>query len=149
IQKEVGERLLASPGTKNYGALSVWIQSFAAVRKGFVIGPAAFSPPPKVDSMVVVFEPLSPEMQPKDPASLARCIKLCFQQRRKQLQGILRRALPSSFTPGMLSELGISPAQRPETLSVMEFQRLSAMLFSEKIFPESPAALDDEQETCS
>ena len=64
IQKEVGDRLLARPGSRDYGALSVWVQSFAVTRKGFVVDPAAFSPPPKVDSAVVVFEPLPPEKGP-------------------------------------------------------------------------------------
>ena len=52
IQKEVAERLYATPGTKDYGALSVWIQSYARVEWGFVVGPGAFNPPPKVDSAV-------------------------------------------------------------------------------------------------
>lgn len=132
IQKEVGDRLTAKPGTKDYGALSVWVQSFVAARKGFVIGPAAFSPPPKVDSAVVVFEPLPEERKPQHPEHLSRLVKICFQQRRKQLQGILRRALPDSFSPEKLVSLGIDPAQRPETLAVEQFQRLAEALFSGK-----------------
>ena len=50
VQKEVAERLYAKPGTKDYGALSVWIQSYVRVEWGFVVGPGAFNPPPKVDS---------------------------------------------------------------------------------------------------
>lgn len=132
IQKEVGDRLTAKPGTRDYGALSVWIQSFVSTRKGFVIGPAAFSPPPKVDSAVVVFEPIPEEKKPADPDALSRLIKICFQQRRKQLQGILRHALPGSFTPDTLTSLGIDPAQRPETLAVEQFQKLADALFSVK-----------------
>lgn len=48
VQKEVAERLYAKPGTKDYGALSVWIQSYVRVEWGFVVGPGAFNPPPKV-----------------------------------------------------------------------------------------------------
>lgn len=132
VQKEVGDRLTAKPGSKDYGALSVWIQSFVAARKGFVIGPAAFSPPPKVDSAVVVFEPLPEESRPRHPEALSRLIKLCFQQRRKQLQSILRRALPQPFVLEALASLGIDPAQRPETLSVPQFQALADALFSGK-----------------
>ncbi len=130
VQKEVGDRLTARPGSKDYGALSVWIQSFVAARKGFVIGPAAFSPPPKVDSAVVVFEPLPKERRPAHPERLSRLVKLCFQQRRKQLQGILRHALPQAFSPELLAPLGIDPAQRPETLAVEQFQKLADALFS-------------------
>mgnify|MGYP000220425667 CR=1 FL=1 len=132
VQKEVGDRLTAKPGTKDYGALSVWVQSFVTARKGFVIGPSAFSPPPKVDSAVVVFEPLPEEKKPRRPEALSRLIKICFQQRRKQLQGILRHALPDRFSPEMLDALGIEPAGRPETLSVEQFQKLAEALFSGK-----------------
>lgn len=130
VQKEVGDRLTARPGSKDYGALSVWIQSFVATRKGFVIGPAAFSPPPKVDSAVVVFEPLPKERRPEHPERLSRLVKICFQQRRKQLQSILRHALPQTFSPQLLVPLGIDPAQRPETLAVEQFQKLADALFS-------------------
>ena len=130
IQKEVGDRLLAAPGSKDYGALTVWIQSFVRTGKGFVIGPAAFSPPPKVDSAVVVFEPLPPEQRPPHPERLSRLIKICFQQRRKQLQRILRHAEPERFTPAMLETLGIEQTQRPETLTVSQFQLLAETLYA-------------------
>ena len=149
VQKEVGDRLIAGPGSRDYGALSVWVQSFAATRKGFVIGPSAFSPPPKVDSAVVVFEPLPPEKRPAHPEELSRLIKICFQQRRKQLQGILRRALPGNFSMEKLERLGIDPARRPETLAVEQFQQLSESLFHEKIMGERPVSLADGQETCT
>ena len=132
IQKEVGDRLLAKPGGKDYGALTVWIQSFVTVQKGFVIGPSAFSPPPKVDSAVVVFLPLPDEQKPRDPDALARLIKLCFQQRRKQLQTILRHALPDLYSPEILAALGLEGTQRPETRSVAQFQKLADALFSKK-----------------
>jgi 16S rRNA (adenine1518-N6/adenine1519-N6)-dimethyltransferase len=132
IQKEVGDRLLAKPGGKDYGALTVWIQSFVAVQKGFVIGPSAFSPPPKVDSAVVVFSPLPAEKRPNHPEWLSRLIKICFQQRRKQLQTILRHAEPQRFSPEILAALGIEGTQRPETLTVSQFQQLAEALFSEK-----------------
>lgn len=130
VQKEVADRLLAAPGGKDYGALSVWVQSFVKPQKGFVLGPAAFSPPPKVDSAVLVFTPLPPEKRPEHPEHLARLVKICFQQRRKQLQNILRRAEPKRFTPELLDNLGIERTQRPETLDVPRFHRLASALFS-------------------
>lgn len=129
IQKEVADRILAQPGGRDYGALTVWIQSFVSPRKGFVIGPAAFSPPPRVDSAVVAFEPLPAGKKPTSPEALSRLIKICFQQRRKQLQTILRHAEPERFSESVLSGLGIAPAQRPETLTVEQFQALSEALF--------------------
>lgn len=125
IQKEVADRILAEPGGRTYGALSVWMRSFVTPDKGFVLGPAAFSPPPKVDSAVVVLTPLPPDQRPRRPGALAELIRLCFGQRRKQLQGILRRAFPRLPTPDILAGLGLEPERRPETLTPLDFQRLA------------------------
>lgn len=149
VQKEVGDRLTASPSGKDYGALSVWVQSFTVTKKGFVIGPSAFSPPPKVDSSVVVFTPLPKEKRPAKAEELSRLIKICFQQRRKQIQGILRRAMPSRFSVEVLKSLGIDPAQRPENLSVEQFQLLAEALFHEKIAGARADTLDDKREMCT
>lgn len=128
IQKEVADRILAEPGGKTYGALTVWMRSFVTPRKGFVLGPAAFSPPPKVDSAVITLEPLPTEQLPEHPEALARLIKLCFGQRRKQLHGILRRAFPERYDAAMLTGQGIDLDQRPETLTPRDFQNLTAVL---------------------
>lgn len=124
VQKEVAERLYARPGGKDYGALSVWVQSYVRVDWGFVVGPGAFSPPPKVDSAVVAFTPLPQEQRPEDPAALSALIKCCFQHRRKQLQSILRRAGVAEAAEA-LTGLGIAPEARPETLTPETFQKLS------------------------
>ncbi|MEG1609943.1 MAG: 16S rRNA (adenine(1518)-N(6)/adenine(1519)-N(6))-dimethyltransferase RsmA [Bilophila sp.] len=124
VQKEVAQRLYAQPGTHDYGALSVWIQSYVRVEWGFVVGPGAFSPPPKVDSAVVTFVPLPRESFPADPVALSSMLKLCFQMRRKQLQSILRRAGKADAAT-LLQQLGIVPEARPETLSPHDFQRLA------------------------
>lgn len=126
IQKEVGERLAARPGTKNYGALSVWVQSFMRPEWGFVVGPGAFSPPPKVDSAVVAFTPLPPEQRPAAPAALARLLKLCFQNRRKQLGSIFRRN-GSPHLSAALETLGIDLRVRPECLLPQDFQQILAI----------------------
>ncbi len=130
VQKEVADRLLAAPGGKDFGALAVWTQSFVKPRKGFVLGPTAFSPPPGVDSAVVLFDPLPPGERPEHPERLARLIKICFQQRRKQIQNILRHAEPGRFTLEMLDKLGIDRTQRPETLDIPRFHSLATALFS-------------------
>lgn len=123
IQKEVGERLVAEPGGRDYGALSVWIQSFTRPRWGFVVGPRAFAPPPKVDSAVVTFVPLSADQWPINPPALTRLLKICFQHRRKQLGSIFHRnGLP--HLAAALEQLGIDPRLRPECLSPADFQHL-------------------------
>lgn len=129
IQKEVADRILALPGTKAYGALTVWMRSFAVPRKGFILGPGAFNPPPRVDSAVITLTPVPTGSLPAHPEALSRLIKICFQQRRKQLQGILRKALPDIYHPEILAKINIDQAQRPETLSEQQFQALASALF--------------------
>lgn len=133
IQKEVGERLVARPGGRDYGALSVWVQSFMRPEWGFAVGPGAFSPPPRVDSAVVSFVPLPPEQRPADPPALARLLKLCFQNRRKQLGSIFRRNGLARLHAA-LEMLRIDLRVRPEGLLPQDFQRILAM---EKTLPEN------------
>lgn len=124
VQKEVADRLCACPGTKAYGALSVWVQSFSRVKWGFTVKPHSFYPPPKVDSAVVVLYPLDKEQQPKDSQLLAWIIKQCFQYRRKQMQSILQK-IGFLNSCELLERIGISPTSRPETLPNKLFQQLS------------------------
>ncbi len=127
VQKEVAERLCASPGGREYGALSVWVQSHARVEWGFEVGPGAFAPPPKVDSAVVALTPLPPAARPEAPEALAGLLRRCFQHRRKQLQSLLRKTGTRDATAA-LDALGISPEARPETLSPELFQKLALAL---------------------
>lgn len=120
VQKEVGERLAAKPGGKDYGALSVWAQSFVRPQWGFSVGPRAFTPPPKVDSAVLSFTPRPPEERPPHPAALARLIKMCFQNRRKQLGSIFRQN-GITTPPSLWEDLGLSPQLRPEALPIETF----------------------------
>ncbi len=122
VQKEVAERLIAQPDRHDYGALSVWVQSFVRVEWGFAVGPGHFAPPPKVDSAVVVVSPLS-EKASFDPDRLSLLLKICFQQRRKQLQSLLKRQGLPALAAG-LQELGIDPSARPENLTPSHFHTL-------------------------
>ncbi len=124
VQKEVGQRLAAAPGTKDYGALSVWTQAFWVPRMAFIVGPSAFTPPPKVDSAVLSFKPLPEEKLPKAPEALAKVIKLCFSQRRKQLGGVFRKNGREDLLD-KLSQLGLPLTVRAEELSVEQFIFLS------------------------
>ncbi|MDO5537058.1 MAG: rRNA adenine N-6-methyltransferase family protein, partial [Desulfovibrionaceae bacterium] len=124
VQKEVGLRLAASPCSKDYGALSVWTQAFWTPRMAFTVGPGAFNPPPKVDSAVLSFVPKTADLLPKRPEALASLVKLCFQQRRKQIGGLFRKGGRPDLL-ARLEELNISLQARPEELTVEQFMALS------------------------
>lgn len=128
VQKEVALRLAALPGGKNYGALSVWAQSFTRPKIEFSLGPGAFAPPPKVDSALVSFMPLPGARRPVRPEALAALLRLCFQNRRKQLRTLFNmHGMPHALP--LLQEFGIDPRSRPEMLAPELFQQLSARLY--------------------
>lgn len=127
-QKEVAERIVAAPGSKTYGALSVWVQSFVRAEKCFNLGPGSFSPPPKVDSSVLRFFPLAPDLLPANPEALKKIIKTSFAQRRKQLRHVLSRGFAQTYDDNILISLGISPQDRPENLNPALFQALARAL---------------------
>jgi 16S rRNA (adenine1518-N6/adenine1519-N6)-dimethyltransferase len=100
VQREVADRLAAVHGSRDYGYLSVSVQSRCRVERLFVVKPAAFSPPPKVDSAVVRLTPLSAPLAADVPAFL-RFVSLCFRQKRK----MLRNNLSGSVAPELLATL--------------------------------------------
>lgn len=122
VQKEVGLRLKAAPGTSAYGALSVWVQSFVRPELECLVPPQVFKPRPKVDSAVVSFTPLGPEKGRFDPMALAATLKGCFQMRRKQLGSIVKSR---GIAPDALEKLGFDSKLRPENLSPGQFHILS------------------------
>lgn len=124
LQKEVAQRMTASPGSRTYGALSAWIQNFARVRFEFTVAPHLFRPRPRVHSAVVSLTPLEKRERPGDPQRLASVLRRCFQQRRKQLRTILRPLWSADMEQWML-EQGISPESRPEALSPDQFRLLA------------------------
>lgn len=127
MQKEVALRILAAPGAKAYGALTVWLASFARARKVLTVGPGAFAPPPKVDSTVLAFVPLPEAERPRAPRALAALVKRLFQQRRKQLGGILRAEMDADIEE-LLEGYGLTPRSRPESLPPGGFQALADKL---------------------
>lgn len=124
VQKEVGQRLAAQPGSRVYGALSVWVQSHVQVRKLFMVGPRVFRPRPRVDSVVVDFSPLPEGRRTTSAPALRLLLRTCFQQRRKQLKTILRPVWSDALGEWLASQ-GLSPASRPEELSPRQFQILA------------------------
>jgi 16S rRNA (adenine1518-N6/adenine1519-N6)-dimethyltransferase len=122
LQKEVVDRMVADPGTADYGRLSVMLQYRFAMSLAFRVPPGAFTPPPKVDSAVVRMAPLREErLAARDEALFARIVMGAFTQRRKTL----RNAVRSLVRDGAFERAGIDPGRRGETLSVAEFVALA------------------------
>jgi len=130
MQQEVGARLLAAPGAKDYGILSVLIRYHFRVIRLFSLSPGNFYPPPQVDSVVLRLLPETPTPAALDPALLPRLVKTAFGHRRKTLNNTLVAQAPAfGLTPvkmrHLLAELSIDPRRRGETLSLAEFVDLS------------------------
>lgn len=131
IQRDVADRLTASPGTPAYGSLTLAIALTMRVTRAFVVGPAHFFPRPNVDSAVVVFERL--EQSPvnvRDLAFLRQVVRGAFAYRRKTLANSLNLALaiPRERTASALRSLGLDPEIRGENLDLASFAALSGAL---------------------
>jgi 16S rRNA (adenine1518-N6/adenine1519-N6)-dimethyltransferase len=125
LQKEVVERMAASPGSHAYGRLSVMTQFRCEVTPLFDVAPESFRPVPAVHSSVVRLEPLAET--PVDAGSeseFARVVSAAFSQRRKTLRNSLRALL----TPVQLEAAGVDPGARAEQLSLSQFAALSRAL---------------------
>lgn len=124
FQKEVADRIKASPQTSNYGRLSVMVQKVAYVGQLFDLSPEAFFPPPKVTSSVIQLTP-RPEVTPPDLyKALEIVVKAGFAQRRKMLRSSLR-SLGFKDLGQVFHNLGISPEARAEELTVDDFTQLA------------------------
>jgi 16S rRNA (adenine1518-N6/adenine1519-N6)-dimethyltransferase len=129
VQAELADRLLARPGTAEYGTLSVYARLWTRAERALELSPEEFSPRPKVRSTFVVFAPLAGGLPAAEADALRRLVRAVFQQRRKQL----RRALAAAF-PGAaeaLARAGIEPQRRGETLDELELARLARELARE------------------
>ena len=115
FQKEVAERLVAKPGNKNYGRLSIITQWLCETQLEFNISRQAFTPPPKVTSSVITLKPRLQPLAPTSMKNLELVTALAFGQRRKMLRSSLKR-LNIEF-----KKLGIDPTARAEDLTVKEF----------------------------
>lgn len=122
FQKEVAERIVAPPGGKAYGRLSVLSQWRTAPRKLFDLPPRAFTPPPKVTSSVVGFD-VRADPLPAPLAALERVVAAAFGQRRKMLRQSLRALGPDA--EALIAAAGLDPTQRAETVPVEGFCALA------------------------
>lgn len=124
FQKEVADRLVARPGSKAYGRLSVITQWRADARVQFNLPPRAFTPPPKVESTVVRLTP-RPDPEPAEWRAVEQVTAAAFGQRRK----MLRQSLKSlGDAEGLLEETGIPPTARAEEVDVAGFAALARAL---------------------
>ncbi len=143
LQKEVADRLVAAPGSKDYGIPSVLLQSCASVKKLMTLGPAEFHPQPKIDSVVIRIQFTPPPAQgakgppPGDEELFQRIVRAAFSQRRKTILNTLSgagifsalaitdKAVIKELTEQTIASAGLSPLLRPEVLSIQAFYDLT------------------------
>ena len=134
VQKELANRLLSSPGSKDWGRMSVLIQTWCSVSRGMEVGPGQFFPRPAVASQVVHVEPLAQPAAslegPQAREDYAKVIKAAFSQRRKMLPNSLAGGLRrerDAILPA-LERAGVDPTRRAETLTIAEFAAVTKAL---------------------
>ncbi len=127
VQKEVAERIVAPPGGKDYGVLSIMVQYLAHAELKFVIPKEAFRPVPKVNSALLHIKILDrPSVSVRDEKMFSRVVKTAFSHRRKTLANSLK-SLGDEMREKLIA-CGIDPGRRPETLSMREFAKLADFL---------------------
>ena len=124
VQKEVAQRLVASPGTKDYGSLTLYVQYYTEPKIEMMIKKYAFFPQPEVDSSLVKLKIREhPAVSVKNEELLFKVIRASFGQRRKTLANALKTICHE--TKSILNSVDIDPKRRGETLSLKEFAKLA------------------------
>ena len=127
VQREVAERVVAPPGSKTYGALSVNVQGFAHAELVGRVPPGAFRPPPAVESAILRVIPRDDPVVPDESADAFRTlVQEAFSLRRKQMRRVIRTvaSMDAEAADAVLAAAAIDPEARPETLSPADFARL-------------------------
>ena len=132
LQKEVADRLLASPGSKEYGVLSILAGLHADITRLLALPPGAFRPPPKVSSAVLRLAFRPPRVSVSDEAVFTKMVRTMFTQRRKTLNNALKGFAEPFATSASeaLARAGIDGRRRPETLQLVELARLADVFAS-------------------
>ena len=127
VQKEVAERMIAKPGSRTYGALSVAVQYYTEPEIVLDVPPRSFVPAPEVDSVVIACKVReTPAVDVMDEKMFFRVVKAAFGQRRKTLSNALKGGgLPKEQVRDAMEAAGIDPTRRGETLSLDEFAKLA------------------------
>ena len=123
VQKEVAERMVANPGGKDYGALSVAVQYYTIPSIVLDVPPKSFIPAPEVDSVVICCEVREkPAVEVVDEKMFFRVVKAAFGQRRKTFNNALKSmGIDKELVQAVLAAAGIDGTRRVETLSLQEF----------------------------
>ena len=122
LQKEVVDRMAASPGSKAYGRLGIMLGCHLNIESLFDVPREAFDPPPEVTSAVVRLDPLPPgTFDIQDEAGLSTLVSTAFMQRRKTLRNSLKKSVEAID----FEAVGIDASQRPEQISIGDYIRLS------------------------
>ena len=128
MQKEVAQRMIAQPQTKDYGSLSIAIQNTMEAELSFIVPRTVFNPPPNVDSGVLTLtRRMSPLVPVEDTAAFEQFVQVCFTQRRKTLWNNLRNYYgkeQSELLQVALDKSQINPSQRAEELTIDDFYAL-------------------------
>jgi 16S rRNA (adenine1518-N6/adenine1519-N6)-dimethyltransferase len=132
VQREVADRILAEPGGREYGVLSILIRLHADVRLVLALPPGAFRPPPKIHSAVLHLRFRPPPVALEDEPAFEAMVRSMFTQRRKTVANALRRfgAERGTDVAGALAAAAIDPGRRPETLQLIELSRLAESFVS-------------------
>jgi len=129
VQKEVGDRLVAKPGTGDYGALTVFTQFYSTVEIVGSVSPNVFFPPPRITSAIVRLRPrMAPPVDVSDRRLFFAVVRAGFQQRRKTLGNALSSEVlgwGKERALDVLTRAGIDPKRRGETLSLQEFAMIA------------------------
>lgn len=126
IQKEVAQRLCADPGNKTYGGVTVGLSRVRAISMVMPVPPGAFAPPPKVDSAVVLLEPLAkPRGEVPDEARFLSLVRTAFQMRRKTIANALRPLGTREEIASWCEQANVDPKLRPERIAVEGFAALA------------------------
>lgn len=133
LQKEVGERLAASPDCSEYGILTVLFRQWFEVKREFLVSPGCFFPPPKIDSVVISLVPLAvSRVEVGDQQLFERIVKAAFAMRRKTLWNCLKSSglAETELLEKVLLSCDIDGRRRGETLTLDEFALLARTLFT-------------------
>jgi 16S rRNA (adenine1518-N6/adenine1519-N6)-dimethyltransferase len=130
VQREVAGRILARPGSKDYGSLSLFIRYHTRPSYLFTIKRTSFYPEPEVDSSLIRLEFLErPSVPVRDEALFFRVVRGSFNQRRKTILNSLSReaalGIPKEELSRILAQAGVAPSARPETLGLHQFARIT------------------------
>jgi 16S rRNA (adenine1518-N6/adenine1519-N6)-dimethyltransferase len=124
LQREVVDRIVAAPGTRDYGRLSAAVAARADAQPLLTVGSGAFKPPPRVESAMVRLRPRPPPFDLRDPAVYDRVVTAAFGQRRKTL----RNALSGLLDADSIAAAGVDPGARAETVTPAQFAALAQLV---------------------